>query len=177
MLDEKGSILKWSLGFLVFGSVVAVLAIGLFLLSTEGGISLESFKGKKELTEDPGYLQSDKFESKKAAVNGIGLGDNESKLKHLGPSSKDKDGWLFTTDGTGYRVFQGKVIEILLSLEDSEKSGFMKKSDVKAKLGKPDNIEGFSGYNDYFYPDKGLIVTVSEEKPGISEVQVRMITS
>jgi len=176
VIDDKGRVIIWSFGFLLFGLVVAVLAIGMFLFSTEGRINPESFMGKKELTEDPDFLFSDKFESKKTAVNGISLGDNESKVKRLGPSSKDKDGWLFTSDGTGYRIHKGKVIEILLSTEQSRKMDLISEREVKAKFGKPDNTERFSSSSDLFYTEKGLIVIIRDEKSGDQAVQVRILS-
>jgi hypothetical protein len=153
---------------ILIGLVLAGLIVGLFVYFGVSGNNLDFLKKQVELSEDPSYLFSEDFNPNKISVYGISIGDSESKINEAVISEpKNSAGWIHTKNGVGYRISDGKVVEIVLSRDETKRIGLLREDEIVIRFGEPDRIEDatglarFSGGKDYFYIDKGLIVRFS----------------
>jgi len=113
-----------------------------------------------ELSENPEYLFSENFNPNNILVYGVGIGDEENKIdENLIEYEKNSYGWIHTINKVGYRILNEKVIEIVLSWDETKGIGLIEKDDIIIKFGEPDKLEGVinASDQDYYYIDRGII--------------------
>ncbi len=123
---------------------------------------------KIELSENPGYLFDKDFKSNKIEVYGISIGDKESEIdQNLITEQGIAIGWIHTKNNVGYRIANGKVVEIVLGSDETKRIGLFREDEIIMRFGKPDKIEdtsnSFVQQKNYFYIKKGLVIRFYDE--------------
>jgi hypothetical protein len=119
-----------------------------------------------ELSVNPSYLFSKDFNPNRVKVYGVGIGDLLAKIDQSSIiQQQEYAGWIHTTNGVGYQIANGIVVNI--SLNDLvKKMGLFTEDAIIIKFGKPDQLteKGSSPYinRTYYYINKGLVVNYYE---------------
>lgn len=134
-----------------------------------------------ELSQNPEYLFSKTFNPNKVKAYGVGIGDLESIIDQSSIIRQEEYfGWVRTVNGVGYRIANGKVVEIALH-EMAEKLGIYSESNIIMMFGQPDKIDTTSDYynenihilvKEYYYTNKGL--NISYIKGGITLIGINV---
>ncbi len=148
---------------------ITILVIILVIILLITGAYYFFFQEKRiDIAEKPEYLYSETFYPSKITLYGIGIRDKESKIDpSLIEEEKNSAGWINMKSDVGYRVADGKVVEMALRGTMIEKLGLLREEEIIIKFGKPDKIEertGFLSGKNYLYIDKGLIIRVNDSK-------------
>lgn len=149
-------------------TVALILVLTLYNLSIKKGNNsavqnlASQISPKIELSEDRSYLFREDFDPKKIKVYGVAIGDSVSKID---PSTitENIDGnvaWIHTSNEVGYRIVDGKVVEIVLHTEELKRAGLQREEEILIRFGKPDKVENddFLNGTRYYYISRGLIV-------------------
>lgn len=169
--------------------VLLILALAFYNLSDSGGAATESispapqlpgvFNKKIELTDNRSYLFDKDFDSNSIKVYGVALGDDISKIDPATITEHYEEvGWVHTVNDVGYRVSGGKVVEFIIKTKELERAGFRREDEILIRFGEPDKIEeggGFLGDKQYFYIDRGLIVSYIDLSTGDDILSVNII--
>ncbi len=155
--DQKASTspLQW----VVIGAIVGALLYG---FASSGGFAF----GKIELTENPSYLFSSNFDSHKAKVQGVAIGDSVLKIDPATVTEQNNAGWMHRGEDIGYRVSGGHVVEMILKNDATRRMGLLRDEEIIVRFGNPDKIEEEKEIlptKTYIYIDKGIIVRYSKD--------------
>lgn len=134
-----------------------------------------------ELSENPNYLFSKNFDPKKVKVYGVGIGDLGSQIDYSTIKQQEEFfGWVHTTNGIGYRIADGRVVEIALN-DLVKRIGLIREDEIIMRFGEPDQtkVTGSSPYitDKYYYISRGLIVSYSTLGTGGVMLGVNIISN
>ena len=97
------------------------------------------------------------------------MGVSENKIESsVIEDPKNSAGWIHTVNRVGYRVSDGRVVEMVLSQDETRRMGLLREDEIIVRFGEPDRIEEGGGLlwsKNYFYIDRGLIVRYGQGGP------------
>ena len=159
--------------------VGAIIVIGLL-----GFFWYQYYPQHIELSQNPNYLFDPHFNPNQVTLYGIKIGDPQSKINPATISvQSDASGWIHTTNGVGYRIANGKVVELVLNWDFTSKIGLNRQDQIEIQFGKPDSTDtkpiiGSYMQTEYNYISRGLIVSYAEvpnPSLGSSTIQINIL--
>jgi hypothetical protein len=126
-----------------------------------------------EIADHPQILLDGSVPLDEMALKGVKLGDPESAIAESRIEKRSDAGWIVCSDGTRYRVADGRVItlgawdkEILKSLN------IRSPADIEQRFGKPDSNEEVAPITIYHFKDGRLSVLWNTFENQINAVNV-----